>query len=420
VNIAFVATAAVALALATAADPVPDAVLDRPPLGPAEIDVAGLSSRLSSRHAPTRASAARDLGRAGRAAAPAVPRLLELLSDDHEFAWEGLDENGHALGTSSPGDEAAIALGSIGEPAIQGLIEKLEDREDTVRWRAVYALGRTGDARAVEPLISALQDRNADVRIAAARALPHGDSRTVEPFLAALSDRNATVRDQAAQALVAAADVRAVEPLIERLRRDEDVDVTVHSIEALATIGDPRAVPELLSVLHDGARGSLVRATAARALGKLGAASAFEGLVSAANDSDGSVRVAATLALGDLGDPRALPTLLAGLRGRNLGEQIAAARALGVLEDAQAVEALIVAIETDSPAAVGSTERAILREDAARSLGAIGDSRAIEPLLAALADRYATVRRAAAHALGRIADPTAVETLRAALEDRDS
>ncbi|MFQ6054633.1 MAG: HEAT repeat domain-containing protein [Methanosarcinales archaeon] len=50
---------------------------------------------------------------------------------------------------------AAIALGEIGEPAVEPLIKALGDR---VREKAAIALGEIGDARAVEPLIKALRD----------------------------------------------------------------------------------------------------------------------------------------------------------------------------------------------------------------------------------------------------------------------
>lgn len=54
---------------------------------------------------------------------------------------------------------AASALGEIGDArAVEPLIQTLEDRDSLVAGKAAQALGRIGDARAVEPLIQALKD----------------------------------------------------------------------------------------------------------------------------------------------------------------------------------------------------------------------------------------------------------------------
>ena len=66
---------------------------------------------------------------------------------------------------------AAEALVTIGEPAVQPLIECLKDNEWVVNVVAAKALGRIGDTRAVEPLIGCLKDEDWYVRWAAAAAL---------------------------------------------------------------------------------------------------------------------------------------------------------------------------------------------------------------------------------------------------------
>ena len=53
---------------------------------------------------------------------------------------------------------AATALGRIGEPAVEYLIQLLGDENSMVRSRTAWELGRIGDSRAVEPLIEALKD----------------------------------------------------------------------------------------------------------------------------------------------------------------------------------------------------------------------------------------------------------------------
>ena len=65
---------------------------------------------------------------------------------------------------------AALALGKIGEPAVEPLIAALKDSDDCVRREATEALGKIGEP-AVEPLIAALKDSDDYVRREAAEAL---------------------------------------------------------------------------------------------------------------------------------------------------------------------------------------------------------------------------------------------------------
>ena len=66
----------------------------------------------------------------------------------------------------------------------------------------VTALGKIGDARAVEPLITVLKDVNSNTREGAAIALGRiGDARAIEPLEQALTDDNAFVRETATLAL---------------------------------------------------------------------------------------------------------------------------------------------------------------------------------------------------------------------------
>jgi len=54
---------------------------------------------------------------------------------------------------------------------VEPLISALKDKDESVRWNAAKALGKLKDERAVEPLISALIDSNEVVRRAATKAL---------------------------------------------------------------------------------------------------------------------------------------------------------------------------------------------------------------------------------------------------------
>jgi HEAT repeat protein len=84
------------------------------------------------------------------------------------------------------------------------LVALLRDEYSFVREAAAHALGQLGDARAVEPLVAALRerDRGWPIRQAAAHALGQlGDARAVEPLVAALWEEYSQVREAAAHAL---------------------------------------------------------------------------------------------------------------------------------------------------------------------------------------------------------------------------
>ena len=87
------------------------------------------------------------------------------------------------------------------ERDVEGLIKALEHKNIHVRERAAEALGELKDARAVEPLILALNGED-EGRFQAAFALGRiGDKRAVEPLILALNDKNEDVREKAAKAL---------------------------------------------------------------------------------------------------------------------------------------------------------------------------------------------------------------------------
>jgi HEAT repeat protein len=183
---------------------------------------------------------------------------------------------------------AVDALVDIGVPAVGPLVDTLQDPHAALRGRsaAAEALGRIGDARAVEPLLPLLEDPATSVRRAAAEALGRlGDLRAVDALIGALADGDEDARTAAGQALerlgwrpegasagaywVAigqwdqAVRAQAVEPLIRALQ-DHAASVREHASTALGSIGDARAIAPLSAVLSD--RDIGVARAAARAL----------------------------------------------------------------------------------------------------------------------------------------------------------
>jgi hypothetical protein len=113
-------------------------------------------------------------------------------------------------------------------------------------------LGRIGDARAVEPLITALKDKDSACRRRAAGALGRiGDARAVEPLIAVLKGKNAKVRGNASDALVRIG-APAVEPLLGiALKKDEYPNIRGAASIALRSLGDTRAVNALNAAIKD-------------------------------------------------------------------------------------------------------------------------------------------------------------------------
>ena len=228
-----------------------------------QVDVAGQIKALSSADASERAAAACALGR--RRALQAIPALIQMLGDD--AATEPMkcwDEDGSwspALATfkqASPGEEAAIALASMGQPSVEPLVGALNHANASVRRNAAWAIGEVSGGMtakresAVEPLRSALQDGDEWVRMAAARALGEiRDERSVENIIAALADSSGRVREVAAWSLGELKAERAVPSLGALLLRDENAGARRMAAWALGEIQDPQAIESLTAALND-------------------------------------------------------------------------------------------------------------------------------------------------------------------------
>ena len=140
-------------------------------------------------------------------------------------------------------EKAIEKLGRSGNPHIVDvLIPALKDINYSVGTAAANALGDLGDARAVEPLIAALninprpEDKVPTAIINALKKL--GDSQAVPPLIAALNSLDNNVRASSAAALGHIGDFRAVEPLIYR-QCSWNKDDREHALNALYMI-DPK------------------------------------------------------------------------------------------------------------------------------------------------------------------------------------
>ena len=158
-------------------------------------------------------------------------------------------------------------------PDVEGAIRLLRSPDVQMRQFVAYLLGRVGDARAIEPLIDALQDENPGVRGAAANALGAiGDNAAVPYLKPLLNDTNPQLVVWAAFALTRLGSDHFA-TIAESLASD-DVDVRRSALLALQQLGDTRAIPYLLGLSNDQGRrfeaDSTVAEAAAKALAILG------------------------------------------------------------------------------------------------------------------------------------------------------
>jgi beta-lactamase regulating signal transducer with metallopeptidase domain len=146
--------------------------------------------------------------------AASIPRLVALLGDEtpvepteclRRTTWSP------AISTFvSPtvGEQAALALASIGEPSFAALLPVLDSRSPAARRNAAWAIGEIRGGHLVDreaaivPLLNTIRDVDPTVRRAAAFAFGElRSSDAIEPLIGALHDSDDGVRAMSAWAL---------------------------------------------------------------------------------------------------------------------------------------------------------------------------------------------------------------------------
>jgi HEAT repeat protein len=165
---------------------------------------------------------------------------------------------------------AQIALGEIGESALEPLMKALKDTlkdgNKVIQENIAGAIGNFGK-QAVVPLISALEE-------------------VIDPFF----------RRGIAIALGETGDKRALAPLVQMLRDVLDVSDRLNIASALASLGEPAIVP-LIEILKNKEESKDVRLAVAFALFALESNVAVAPLLDLLKDKDKWVRAAASQAL---------------------------------------------------------------------------------------------------------------------------
>lgn len=217
--------------------------------------------------------------------------IASAVSDEQEI--EALIQDLNALNVSVKADSVKTLV-EIGEPAVEPLIQVLGAEDPDIRENAAATLGKIKDERAVQPLIKLLTDEEWEVEKGATDALIAIGEPAIEPLIEILQDKNEDVYLQMKVVAVLAGikDERAIQPMIQALKEKPELQADLGY--NLGLIGEP-AVEPLITVLGD--EDSSVRVRAAEALGRIGNKRAVEPLKVALNDEDETVRVFAKLGL---------------------------------------------------------------------------------------------------------------------------
>jgi len=330
----------------------------------------------------------------------------------------------------------------------------LRHREPGIRRRAALAAGRIGEPLLVPTLLDLMNDEEVEVRQMAAFALGLvGDPAAAERLVAALGDSEPIVRGRAAEALGRIGGAREADEVAGFVLR-----ATPRAEGTVTVRGDDPSSPEdpwvelRLGLLAPGLRPVLAaaarsddphsRALAARGLGALEDAVAFDALEALARDENENVAFEALRALGRLGDTRArtLAAPLLGSRSDLIRRQ--ALLTLAALPAESRLRARIVPLVGDrSPwiraaalAALARTDRdnfALVlsgmdpdpvwwvRGALANALGGLGDEMSVGILHAMLQSEDERVLPAVLEALRTARGTDAIETLRRHLEHPD-
>jgi hypothetical protein len=182
---------------------------------------------------------------------------------------------------------AAELLGAAAhEPALPELTMLLDDRDPDVRSAAARALGKLGDPAAVPALLAALEGRRTVPAGVVTMGLLHIGPTAAASLVDGLDSRySPAARAIAAELLGRLGGFQAADELIGALRADPDPGVRAAAARALGRMGVPRAVAPLEAALIE-EQVPAVRYSTTWALGELGGTRGFAGLGAALRSGD--------------------------------------------------------------------------------------------------------------------------------------
>jgi HEAT repeat protein len=313
---------------------------------------------------------------------------------------------------------AAVAklAASKGKEAVEPLLFALKDSQAEVRSAAAMALGQFQDARSLQPLIKLLQDPVPLVRSTVIQSLVQWqDPAVTNALVGVLGDTDPAVSLRAARCLdqlgwtpgddvsrkayvlalgnverVAELGAEGIQPLVEMLNKGTP-ERQIAAVKAMRAISDPRISGLMQEALNRD--NAMVRLAALETLEQMADPAAFEAVARLFKDKASNIRAAAVVAAARCDGPRAVPVFVEMLKDTSWEVRFEVVKALGRLGDVAAVEGLCRALHDKDHD---------VRESAALALGRLGDVRAVSALVMALLDEESFVRTAAHNSLFRL------------------
>lgn len=319
---------------------------------------------------------------AASAVPPAAARAIAIAEDSR--AWsDGVLKGLLADTSAATRARAALAVGRLQDSTtVPALLPLLRDRAPEVRREAAFALGQIAWKGARAPLERALADADAEVVDLAIEALGKlGDKAATPRVVKFLDSRRAAQRAHAAVALWRLADTTAAGALISHLSA-RDASLRWRLVYALEKLPLPaRIAPAVEPLLRD--PDALVRAHAARTLGRVKARGSVGALVTTCLDDEDAVYVNALRSLQLLADSAngaQLAAVFPLLKHANPHVRVTAATVLadsfvwggaprGVAGDARM--ALMRGLADSDPATRGACGRAVVMRSGRRGTGSV-------------------------------------------------
>jgi HEAT repeat protein len=371
---------------------------------------------------------------------------------------------------------AVQAVGRIQDPQdVAQLVPLLKDPDEQVVLETVFALGQIGSRQADSALVALNKSALPELQAAIAEALGKiGGPEAVTTLVEMLRAFQPSVRSAAAEGLARTADPSSLAALFAAIH-DGDADVQWRAIYALEKIDSEEIPDKVIPFLENDS--AVLRASAARTLGKRKAKTAVGPLLETLGDDDPAVlinaanalglilensknsnavgplgrllrnshnhhvRKAAAAALGMNGHKNAKDFLVQSMLDKSVGVRIesykAIAKTLGpdsapflsngvndgeMLVRAAAVESYGIARYDEAVnelvSMTAKDKHPMLRAAAVRGLSHFRSKRVVSALVGALGDQDWVVATEAVTALAEIGDPSTVNALIAVYTDR--
>lgn len=295
---------------------------------------------------------------------------------------------------------AELTNREISPTGVQNLLDALQTpaKEDLRAIALVLGwLKRSGVDRALTRFMGRVELRDEIIE-----ALVRHGSSTLDLLIAQLTAEDLEVRRSAVVALGRIGDSRATPALVKIL---DDESLAIETANALAQIGDPRAVDGLLTLI--GNDDASTRQAAVNALNAVIPPSMSKRIIPLLHDPDSNVRESAVKIAGYFGYPESAGALLELSRDADERVRCAAIEHLPYVEDERALDTLVHALKEETPN---------VRAAAARALGSMDNPEVDRQLIEALSDEDPWVRYFSARALGRRRSKNSIDALESLIQ----